>query len=105
MFPGDLVDVDLSIPIGSEAGLRRPCVVVTGRRLLELKVGVATVVPCSTTQRGWAAEVMTDGFGVAQCWLISTPSLLRFGETRGNVGPVALRQIREIVGDLLDIFD
>lgn len=105
MSPGDVVDVDFGVPTGREAGFNRPCVVIANRRLLDLKVGVVAVVPCSTTQRGWAAEVATEGYGVAQCWLVSTPSVLRLGQIRGNVGPVALRQIRETVGDLLDIFD
>jgi mRNA interferase MazF len=32
--PGDVVELDLEMPAGSEAGLRRPAVVVTAGRVL-----------------------------------------------------------------------
>jgi len=50
------------------------------------------------------SEVDINGFGVAQAHLPTTISVDRVVETTGmNVGPVALRQIREIIADLLGI--
>jgi len=44
------------------------------------------------------------GFGVAQAHLPTTISVDRVVETTGtNVGPVALRQIRELIADLLGL--
>lgn len=33
LTPGDVVELDLRTPAGSEAGLRRPAVVVTAERI------------------------------------------------------------------------
>ena len=67
------------------------------------------VVPCSTTTRGWLSEVdLGDvgdgGLGVAQAHLPTTISVDRIVESTGpNVGPVALRQIRELIADILGL--
>jgi len=54
--------------------------------------------------RGWLSEVTIDGYGVAQAHLVSTVSLDRLVESTGiNVGAVALRQIRELVGELIEL--
>lgn len=33
--PGDIVELDFGVSTGSEAGLRRPAVIVTARRVLK----------------------------------------------------------------------
>ena len=50
------------------------------------------------------SEVDITGFGVAQAHLPTTISVDRVVEMTGtNVGSVALRQIRELIADLLGI--
>jgi len=44
---GDVVEVDLGVPEGSEAGLRRPAVIVTADRILLHRPTVVQVVPVS----------------------------------------------------------
>ena len=51
---GDVVRVDLGTPIGSEAGMVRPAVVVTAQPM------VVHVVPLTTTLRGWSSEVEAE---------------------------------------------
>ncbi len=77
--------------------------------VLEFRQHAVVVMPCSTTQRGWLSEVDLDevddaGIGVAQAHLPTTISVDRIVESTGsNVGPLALRQIRELVADLLGL--
>lgn len=59
--------------------------------------------------RGWDSDVPVDGPGmeapsVAQCHLVGVIALERVVESdRGNVGPSALRLMREVIADLLGI--
>lgn len=60
--------------------------------------------PCTTKRRGWLSEIDIVGFGVAQAHLPTTISVDRVIKTTGtNIGPVALRQIRELIADLLGL--
>jgi mRNA-degrading endonuclease toxin of MazEF toxin-antitoxin module len=72
--------------------------------VLEFRQAAVVVVPCTTTVRGWLTEVPIDGFGVAQAHLPTSISVDRImsGGT-ANVGPVVLRQIRDLIADLLEI--
>lgn len=36
LTPGDIVELDLGTPAGSEAGLRRPAIIVTAQRILKV---------------------------------------------------------------------
>lgn len=82
----------------------RPAIVVTSDDVLEFRQHAVVVVPCSTTRRGWLSEVDISGFGVAQTHLPTTISVDRIVETTDtNVGVVTLRQIRELVADLLGL--
>ena len=108
---GDVVRVDLGTPIGSEAGMIRPAVVVTAQRVLEHSPTVVQVVPLTTTIRGWASEVTLpadpgaglDEVSAAQCQHVRAISTRRIVDAVGNVGPMSLRQIRETVAVLLDL--
>lgn len=108
---GDVVRVDLGTPVGSEAGMVRPVVVLTAQRVLEHSPTVVQGVPLTTTVRGWASEVTVPADGraglesasAAQCQHIRAISTHRIVEEVGNVGPVTLRQIRETVAILLDL--
>jgi mRNA interferase MazF len=108
---GDVVALDLGIPRDREAGLRRPVVVATAQRLLDASPNVIQVIPLTTTLRGFGSEVPLDpnesnGLdrpSAAQCQHIRAVSVGRVEQVLGNVGSVALAQIRETLGLILDI--
>ena len=104
MHAGDVVHCDFGTPARGEPGFVRPAVVVTSDEVLEFRQHAVVVVPCTTTKRGWLSEVDVPGFGIAQTHLPTTLSIDRVVETAGaNVGPVALRQIRELIADLIGL--
>lgn len=108
---GDVVDLDLGAPAGREPRFRHPGVVVTAQRILDAAPNVVQVVPLTTTVRGFGSEVpltpdSTNGLereSAAQCQHARAVSARRIWEIRGNTGPVALAQIREVLGLILDI--
>jgi mRNA interferase MazF len=108
---GDVVDVDLGVPVGREAGFRHPAVVVTAQRVLDARPNVIHVVPLTSTMRGFASEVEIDADvangltrrSSAQCQHIRAVAASRADAVRGNVGRGALAQLRELLGLLLDI--
>ena len=108
---GDVVDVQLGAPQGREAGFSHPAVIVTGRRILEATPSIVQVVPLTTTVRRFDAEVRIepdeanglDSVSSAQCQHIRAVSTGRIGRVRGNVGPIALSQIREVIALILDL--
>ena len=110
---GDVVDLDLGLPTGSEAGFGRPAIVVTAQRVLDGGPNVVQVVPLTTTLRQSGAEVRIDPDDAngldracaAQCQHVRAVSISRVGDVRGKVGPAALTQIRDVLGLLLDIAD
>ena len=104
MRAGDIVRIDFGTPARGEPGFVRPGVVVTSDDVLEFRQNAVVVVPCTTTLRGWLTEVEVPGFGTAQAHLPTTISVDRIVETTDtNIGPVALRQIRELIADLLGL--
>ena len=108
---GDIVELDLGIPSGREAGLRRPAVVVTAQRILEASPRIVQVVPLTTTVRGFGSEILVEPDGsngldratAAQCQHVRAVSVGRIDRVLGNVGGVVLAQIRETLGLILDI--
>lgn len=108
---GDIVMLNLGVPEGSEAGLRRPAVVVTAGRVLRHGPRVVQVVPLTTTLRGYESEVTIEpdsGNGLAvtsaaQCQHIRAVATSRIDESIGNVGPLALSQIRDTLAVLIDL--
>lgn len=104
MRAGDVVHCDFGTPARGEPGFVRPAIVVTSDDVLEFRQHAIVVVPCATTTRGWLSEIDVAGFGVAQAHLPTTLSVDRVVEETGtNIGPVALRQIRELIADLLGL--
>lgn len=111
LTPGDVLELDLGALAGSEAGLVRPAVVVTAERVLRGGPNVVQVVPLTRSVRESAAEVivepdarngLTDPSS-AQCQHVRSVAVRRARRQLGNVGPVALAQIRSVLGALLDI--
>lgn len=108
---GDIVEVDLGTPIGNEAGLRRPAVVVTAVGVLRGDPNVVQVVPLTRTIRSSGAEVYLEpdddnqlsAPSAAQCQHVRSVSITRLTTKQGNVGPVTLAEVREVLGLLLDL--
>lgn len=111
LTPGDVVELDLGTPAGSEAGLRRPAVVVTAERILRGGPNVVQVVPLTRTIRRSGSEVAIDadadnGLGAtsaAQCQHVRSVATSRIHGRTGNVGPVVLGELRETLALLLDL--
>jgi mRNA interferase MazF len=111
LTPGDVVDLDLGVPSGSEAGLRRPAVVVTAARVLRGGPTVVQVVPLTRTMRQSGAEVVIDPDGLnrlderssAQCQHVRSVATTRIHERTGNIGPALLGEVRETLALLLDL--
>ena len=95
---GDVIDLDLGLPEGREAGFRHPAVLITAQRILDAQPTVIYVVPLTTTIRGFASEITiepddTNGLkqrSAAQCQHVRAVSTRRGGHVRGNTGPVVL---------------
>ncbi|MGL5864324.1 MAG: type II toxin-antitoxin system PemK/MazF family toxin [Dermatophilaceae bacterium] len=111
LTPGDVVDLDLGIPAGNEAGLRRPAVVVTAARVLKSGPNVIQVVPLTTAIRSSGAEVVIDpdddnrlgARSSAQCQHVRSVATTRIHSRQGTVGPVVLGEVRETLALLLDL--
>jgi mRNA interferase MazF len=111
LTPGDVVELDLGAPAGSEAGLRRPAIVVTAQRVLRGGPNVVQVVPLTRAIRQNSTEVTVDpddGNGLeepssAQCQHVRSVATTRIRERTGNVGPVVLGEVRETLSLLLDL--
>lgn len=108
---GDVVDLELGIPEGREAGFGHPAVLVTAQRILDAGPSVVHVVPLTTTIRRFHSEVVIEpdaGNGLAdvsaaQCQHLRAVSPRRIGATRGNVGVAVLAQVRETIAVILDL--
>ncbi len=108
---GDVIDLDLGLPEGREAGFRHPAVLITAQRVLDAQPTVIQVVPLTTTIRGFTSEITiepddTNGLqqrSAAQCQHVRAVSTRRVEQVRGNTGPLVLGQIRDVIGLILDI--
>jgi len=110
MKAGDLIRVDFGVPAGSEAGFVRPAVAVTAEAVLAHRPRTLHVVPVtSNVRRALPTDVSVSGAGlavasVAQCHLCTVVSVERIVDgALGNIGALALAQIRSVIADLLDI--
>jgi mRNA interferase MazF len=108
---GDVVDLDLGVPHGREAGFGHPAVVVTGKPILDATPSVVQVVPLTTTVRRSRVEIAVepddanglDQLSAAQCQHIRAISTGRIRRVRGNVGPLVLAQVRDVIALILDL--
>ena len=111
LTPGDVVALDLGMPAGSEAGLRRPAIVVTAGRVLRGEPNVVQVVPLTRTIRESSTEVIIDPDegnqlltpSSAQCQHVRSVATARIRERTGSVGPVVLGEVRETLALLMDL--
>jgi mRNA interferase MazF len=107
---GDVVELDLGVPMGREAGFPRPAVVITAQAVLDQAPTVVQVVPVTSTLRGFRSEVTLprgssglDRASAAQCQHVRAVSTRRIATVIGNVGSVDLLRIRETMALLLDL--
>lgn len=108
---GDVVDLDLGTPVGREAGLHRPVVVVTAQAILDASARVIQVVPLTSTIRSFSSEVHIEADernglatdSAAQCQHVRSVSIDRAEAVRGNVGSTTLAEMRQVLGLILDI--
>ncbi|MGL5829312.1 MAG: type II toxin-antitoxin system PemK/MazF family toxin [Angustibacter sp.] len=108
--PGDIVELDLGLPTDSEAGLRRPAIVVTAARVLPGGPNVVQVVMLTRTIRARASEIVLNpdpangltARSAAQCHQVRSVAATRVEVRTGTIGPVALAEIRETLALLLD---
>lgn len=108
---GDVVEIDLGLPTGREAGFGHPAVIVTGQRILDHDPSVVHVVPLTTTIRGFGSEVTIDNdprngldrCSAAQCQHLRSVSTQHIHATIGNTGPETLSRIRETIAVILDL--
>ena len=108
---GDIVNLDLGQPEGREAGYLHPAIVVSAQRILDAAPTVIQVVPLTSTLRGFHTEIViepdpTNGLdrsSAAQCQHLRAVSPTRVVDTLGNVGPLALSQIRETIAVIIDL--
>ena len=108
---GDVVELDLGMPEGHEAGFRHPAVLVTAQRILDETPSVVHVVPLTTTVRWFHSEIVLEPddenglehVSAAQCQHVRAISPHRIHSVRGNVGAMVLRQLRETIAVILDL--
>lgn len=111
LTPGDVVELDLGVPSGSEVGLCRPAIIVTARRILRGKPNVVQVVPLTRTIRESSTEVVIDpdegnrlmAPSSAQCQHVRSVATTRIHGCTGSVGPVVLGEVRETLALLMDL--
>lgn len=111
LTPGDVIELDLGSPAGSEAGMVRPAVVVTAGRILRGGPNVLHVVPITRSVRDTGAEIVVgadkrnglSATSAAQCQHVRAVAVDRVGARIGNVGPVVLHQLRNTLAVILDL--
>lgn len=111
LTPGDIVELDLGTPAGTEAGLRRPAIVVTAQRILKGGPNVVQVVPLTSTIRRSSTEVLVEPdagnrlttTSAAQCQHIRSVATSRILAQLGHVGPMILGEVRETLALVLDL--
>lgn len=108
---GDVQLADLGEPRGHESGFARPVVLLTAQHVLDHAPRVVHVVPLTTRIREYRTEIVIHPDGAngltrlssAQCQHLRAVAVERLGSPTGNVGPLALAQMREVVADLLEL--
>jgi mRNA interferase MazF len=97
---GDVVDLDLGLPGGREAGFRHPAVVASAQRILEADPSIVFVVPLTSTLRDFHSEITIEpdehngltARAAAQCQhlrSVSTGRIAATTENRDHTTPIA----------------
>ncbi len=99
LVPGTVTWAHLEPVLGREQGGRRPVVVVSTRRYLEVIDTLAVVVPMTTTDRGWPNHVLIDGVEGLRPSFAMTEQPRTLSRTRllgviGAASPESLDEVR-----------
>ena len=111
LTPGDVVELDLGVPAGNEAGLFRPAIVVTASRILRGGPNVIQVVPLTRILRESSTEVVIEpdddnrlaAPSSAQCQHVRSVAMTRIHRRTGKVGPAVVSEVLESLALLLDL--
>lgn len=113
MRSGDVLRIDVGIPVGSTPALVQPAVVVTSDPTLAIYTSTFHAVPLTTNVgRAWASDVPLDvsileSDSAAQCHLLAVVDRGQVIDDDlddlGNVGSIALAQIRKVIATILDL--
>jgi mRNA interferase MazF len=108
MQAGEVVEIDFGLPLGSGAGVVRPAVLVASSVILRRDPHTFQVVPLTTNvERDLPHELRLESWrppSAAQCHLLTTVDRAACtGVVLGQISPVDLRRIRELLRDMLDI--
>lgn len=108
LFPGAVAWVLLDPAEGREQGGRRPCIVVSSENALETVDALVSVVPVTSTDRGWLNHVQVRGrstglssVSFAMTEQVRTVSRTRITRVTGSVAPDCLRDVRAWLYDFL----
>ncbi len=102
---GDVVTVDFGTPIGSEAGFRRPAIVLTADGFLRFRPTTVLVVPLTSTTRSFPSHVEVepdggnglDATSYALVEQLRAVALQRCRPAGGNVGPGVGLQMLDVL--------
>ena len=107
---GDIWLTDFGVPVGHEAGYRRPALVISSNRLNRIGA-VAVVVPMTSTERHLPTHVrvpVRPGTGlINEGWAkvddVKSVSIQRLEEHLGEIDPLALSKVEEALRLILEI--
>lgn len=102
---GDIVEVDFGMLVGSEAGFRRPGIVVTADAFLRLRPTTVFLVPLTSTRRSFPSHVEVEANATNQLQVLSYApveqlraiAVERCGPPTGNVGQAVTHQILDVL--------
>ena len=102
---GDLVQVDFGMPIGSEAGFRRPAIILTADAFLRFRPTAVFAVPLTSTRRTFPSHIdiepdamnRLDTRSFAQVEQLRAVAIERCSAPFGNVGPAVGRQLLDVL--------
>ena len=102
---GDIITVDFGTPIGSEAGLTRPAVIVTADAFLRFRPMTVLVVPLTSTPQAFPSHIDIepddlnglDVLGCAHVEQMRAVAIERCSSPSGNVGPIVSHQILDVL--------
>lgn len=96
--------------VGREQANRRPVLIVSSERALQVIPHVVTTVPLTTRERAWATRVLVTGpkTGLdrptwAICEQVRTISTERLGESVGTADTETMRGVDRVLRYLLDL--
>jgi mRNA interferase MazF len=105
---GDIVEVDFGTPIGSEAGFRRPAIILMSDAFLRYRPSTVFAIPLTATPRQFPSHIeihpdADNGLQATSCALVEqlrAVSAQRISDATGNVGSVVGHQLLEILATI-----